>query len=68
MKPGIALGDLNAETSVTIKNSTFDGCQAGDQKLYMYETDTDVTTFTFVTENNTVVPSGDEVIEQGGVL
>ena len=65
MKPGIALGDLNAETSVTIKNSTFDGCQAGDQKLYMYETDTDVTTFTFVTENNTVVPSGDEVIEQG---
>ena len=64
-KPGIALGDLNAETSVTIKNSTFDGCQAGDQKLYMYETDTDVTTFTFVTENNTVVPSGDEVIEQG---
>ena len=64
-KPGIALGDLNAQTSVTIKNSTFDGCQAGDQKLYMYETDTDVTTFTFVTENNTVVPSGDEVIEQG---
>ena len=64
-KPGIALGDLNAETSVTIKNSTFDGCQAGDQKLYMYETDTDVTTFIFVTENNTVVPSGDEVIEQG---
>lgn len=64
-KPGIALGDLNAETSVTIKNSTFDRCQAGDQGLYMYETDTDVTTFTFVTENNTVVPSGDEVIEQG---
>ena len=64
-KPGIALGDLNAETSVTIKNSTFDRCQAGDQGLYIYETDTDVTTFTFVTENNTVVPSGDEVIEQG---
>ena len=64
-KPGIALGDLNKETSVTIKNSTFDGCQAGDQSLYMYETDTDITKFTFVTENNTVVPSGDEVIEQG---
>ena len=63
-KPGIALGDLNAETSVTIKNSTFDRCQAGDQENYMYETDTDVATFTFVTENNTIVPSGDHAIEQ----
>ena len=64
-KPGIALGTLNAETSVTIKNSTFDRCQAGDQKNYMYETDTDVTTFTFVVENNTVIPSGEGVIDQG---
>lgn len=63
-KPGIALGDLNAETSVTIKNSTFDRCQAGDQNNYMYETDTDVTTFTFVCENNLVIPSGDGVVEQ----
>ena len=53
-KPGIAMGDLNADTSVTIKNSEFIDCQAGDQELYMYETDTDVTTFTFVSENNVV--------------
>ena len=64
-KPGIALGTLNAETSVTIKNSTFDRCQAGDQENYMYETDTDVTTFTFVVENNTVIPSGDGVVDNG---
>ena len=64
-KPGIALGDLNAETSVSIINSTFDRCQAGDQENYMYETDTDVTTFEFTVENNTVIPSGDGVIDQG---
>lgn len=63
-KPGIALGDLNAETSVTIKNSTFDRCQAGDQGLFIYETDTDVTTFTFVCEDNLVIPSGDAAVEQ----
>ena len=63
-KPGIALGNLNAETSVTIQNSTFDRCQAGDQGLYIYETDTDVTTFAFVCENNTVVPTGDEPLVQ----
>ena len=54
-KPGIAMGDLNAETSVTVKTSLFDGCQAGDQGLYMYETDTDVTTFNFVREDNIVI-------------
>ena len=63
-KPGVALGTLNAETSVAIKNSTFDRCQAGDQENYMYETDTDVTSFTFVCENNLVIPSGDAVVEQ----
>ena len=53
-KPGVAMGTLNADTSVTIKNSQFIDCQAGDQGLYMYETDTDVTSFTFVNENNVV--------------
>lgn len=51
-KPGIALGTLNAATTVTVKNSKFDRCSAGDQNNYMYETDTDVTTFIFVFENN----------------
>lgn len=53
-KPGIALGTLNAETKVVITNSSFIGCQAGDQGLYIYETDTDVTTFDFTESNNSV--------------
>lgn len=63
-KPGIALGTLNADTSVTIQNSIFDRCQAGDQENYMYETDTDVNTFNFVRKDNVVIPSGDGVVKQ----
>ena len=62
-KPGVAMGDLNAETTVTIKNSLFNRCQPGDQNLYIYETDTDVTAFTFVAENNVIIPSGDANVE-----
>ena len=54
-KPGMAIGDVNAETTIAIENSEFIGCQAGDQGLYIYETDTDVTTFNFTEQNNTVV-------------
>ena len=45
-------------------------CQAGDQGLFIYETDTDVTTFTFVCENNFVIPVGDEpyVQEDGTII
>ena len=53
-KPGVAIGTVNADTTVAIKDSKFVGCQAGDQNLYIYETDTDVTTFKFVDENNNV--------------
>lgn len=53
-KPGIAIGDLNANTSVTVVNNIFNGCQAGDQGLYIYETDTDVSTFSFVCSDNIV--------------
>lgn len=76
-KPGVAIGDLNADTTVTIKNSEFIDCQAGDQGLYMYETDTDVTSFTFVNENNVieaeatkVSPYGNKVLfeQKGGVI
>lgn len=67
-KPGIAMGTLNAETTVTIKNSQFIDCQAGDQGLYMYETDTDVNTFTFVNENNVVAKKGSTVTEITEVL
>lgn len=54
-KPGVVIGTVDATTKVTIKNSTFVNCQAGDQGLYIYETDTDVTTFKFVNVNNKVL-------------
>lgn len=56
-KPGIAIGDVDASTVVTIVNNTFTDCQPGDQGNYMYESDTDVTTFQFTCENNKVVSS-----------
>ena len=51
-KPGVALGTLNADTSISFTNNQFIGTQAGDQGNYKYETDTDVNTFAFVDENN----------------
>ena len=54
VKPGMAIGTVNAATKIEIKNSTFTNCQPGDQGLYMYETDTDVATFDFSQTNNTV--------------
>ena len=53
-KPGLAIGDLNADTTVKLINNVFAGTQAGDQGNYKYESDTDVTTFNFTDENNTV--------------
>ena len=53
-KPGVVIGDLDATTSITIKNSTFNNCAAGDQNKYIYESDTDVTTFNFTEIANTV--------------
>jgi len=53
-KPGIAIGTMNADTTVSITNSTFTNCQPGDQSKYMYETDTDLSTITFTETNNTV--------------
>ncbi len=53
-KPGLAIGDVNAETEITIKNSTF-STQPGDQNRYIYETDTDVATFTLNLQNNTII-------------
>ncbi len=54
-KPGVAIGDVNADTSISITNNLFAGTQAGDQSNYKYESDTDVTKFKFVDENNTVI-------------
>lgn len=50
-KPGVAIDDRDTQDmKITIKNSTFIGCQPGDQGLYIYETDNTVP----VVENNTV--------------
>lgn len=52
-KPGLAIGDVDKNTIITIINSEFT-CQPGDQNLYIYETDTDVDTFTFSQSDNTI--------------
>ena len=61
-KPGVAIGDLNAGTVVTIKNSSFIGCQPGDQNQYIYESDTNVNTFTFSLSNNSVVEDPSKLV------
>jgi len=53
LKPGVAIGDVDATTTVTIKNSVFN-TQPGDQGEYIYESDTLVNTFNLVLENNTI--------------
>jgi len=60
-KPGVAIGTLNADTTVSITNSQFINCQAGDQGLYIYETDTNVTTFNFTQSKNKVITEADTV-------
>ena len=57
-KPGVALGDLNTETSISFTNNQFIGTQPGDQGNYKYESDTDTSTFAFVDENNIVAGAG----------
>ncbi len=53
-KPGVVIGNVNADTTISIKDSRFN-TPAGDQGLHVYESDTDVTTFNFTTENNTLI-------------
>lgn len=54
-KPGLAIGDLNGDTVVTIKDCVFDGVEAGDQGKFIYESDTDVSKFDFNLESNAVL-------------
>ncbi len=65
-KPGIALGTLNADTEIHILDSKFIDCQAGDQGLYIYETDTDVNTFEFTCQNNTIISTTEPVVQADG--
>lgn len=54
-KPGLAIGDLNEGTVVTIKDCVFDDVKAGDQGKFIYESDTDVSKFDFNLESNAVL-------------
>ncbi len=60
-KPGIAIGDLNADTDITLSNNKLINVQPGDQGAYLLEADTDVSTFNFVAQNNEVVADGESV-------
>lgn len=59
-KPGLAIGTMNAETVVNVRESTFDGCVAWDTVGSLtgadgfYECDTPLSEFTFVSSNNTI--------------
>ena len=61
-KPGVAIGTVNGDTKITIKNSKFSGCQAGDQGEYIYETDTDVDGI-LVLENNEVFGTQSDMLK-----
>ncbi|MBQ8375063.1 MAG: right-handed parallel beta-helix repeat-containing protein [Clostridia bacterium] len=70
-KPGVAIDysqDEEITFAVTIKNSMFINCQAGDQGLYIYETDN----YEPILENNTVyknamfISTAEELAALGG--
>ena len=46
-KPGIVLGTLNADTTVSVLNCTFDGCAEGDQGSTEIESDTKLNSINF---------------------
>ena len=55
-KPGIALGTLDSNTTVIVKNSKFDHCQEGEGAVpYAIESDTDFSTFNYTYDNNTIL-------------
>lgn len=70
-KPGLAIGDLNENTVVALTNNEFIGTQPGDQNMYSYESDTDVSTFTFTYSGNKItgkddtLPDGLYKVEEG---
>ena len=83
-KPGIAIGNIymngdtytsgstthtnTTDTTVSITGNTFINCQPGDQGNYKYESDTDVNTFNFVDENNTVLNNATVVSTKDDLL
>lgn len=57
-KPCLALGTIASDTSVTMKSNKiyyYENSSKGDLDNYVYESDTDTTTFTFVNQSNTLI-------------
>lgn len=54
-KPGIVIGDLNTDTKVTVSETTMNNVKAGDQGMYLYESDTQISGFTFNVDDKTFV-------------
>ncbi len=67
-KPGLAIGDVDADTTIVLTNNTFANTQPGDQLNYKYETDTDVTTFNFTDDKNLVATFVDEQTDFSSAL
>ena len=55
-KPGVVIGALDHATNVSVTNCSFNNCQPGDQQKWIYESDTDVSTFGFCLSDNVVSP------------
>lgn len=54
-KPCLAMGTIDSDTKITMKNNNiyyYENSSKGDLDNYVYESDTDITTFTFINENN----------------
>lgn len=66
-KPGLAIGTVNAATTVKLTNNMFVNTQPGDQINHKYETDTVTTTFNFVNENNKVPEALTQVVGVPGI-
>lgn len=60
-KPGVAIGTVNADTAISIKNSTFEATQAGEQGNFKYESDTDLDSFSFVDLNNAAIAKASDI-------
>ena len=66
-KPGLAIGTVNADTTVKLTNNMFVNTQPGDQSNHKYETDTVTTTFNFVDANNKVPEALTQVAGAPGI-
>ena len=64
-KPGLAIGTVNADTAISLVGNSFIGTQPGDQGNYKYETDTDVSTFSFTDKDNTVAGTAADGLYKG---